>query len=78
MTERVFAERIGEWIKASREKAGMSQKELAVAIGVSDAAISGWENRRSKISAYHDRKLRRLFARLEAAGCDTDAKEAVR
>lgn len=32
-----------EKIKAFREKAGMSQRDLAYAIGVSQAAIAQWE-----------------------------------
>ncbi len=35
---------IGDKIKALRDKKGISQQDLAKAIGVSDQAISAWEN----------------------------------
>lgn len=35
---------MGERIRAARERAGLTQKELAAAIGVNHSAISFWEN----------------------------------
>lgn len=38
---------MGEKIRQAREKAGLSQHELAQALGVSHAAISFWESGRT-------------------------------
>lgn len=38
---------MGEKIRQARERAGMSQRELALAIGVDPSAISLWETGRN-------------------------------
>lgn len=35
---------MGERIRAARERAGLTQKQLAIAVGVDPSAVSYWEN----------------------------------
>lgn len=39
---------IGERIRAARERAGLTQHQLAEACGVSDTAVTLWENRKNR------------------------------
>lgn len=39
---------IGDRIRAARERAGLTQKQLAEAVGVSDVAVTLWENRKNR------------------------------
>jgi transcriptional regulator with XRE-family HTH domain len=39
---------LGAWLKALRERAGLSQQELADRIGVDQASVSRWENGRGE------------------------------
>jgi transcriptional regulator with XRE-family HTH domain len=39
---------VGDRIKSAREKAGLTQHQLAEAVGVSDTAVVLWENRKNR------------------------------
>jgi DNA-binding transcriptional regulator YiaG len=47
-------------LQAWRVKKGMSQRDLAEAVGVSNMTISHWENRINRPSDFHLEKLREL------------------
>ena len=53
MTDETLRERITRL----REEAGMSKRELAKRVGVSDVAVSYWENGESK-TIYHDNLMK--------------------
>lgn len=53
--------RFGNTIYELRRKAGLSQSELARALGVTDKAVSKWENGRAKPATKTLRKLSALF-----------------
>ena len=53
-----------EKIRLFREKAGMSQRELATAIGVSQAAVAQWETGAAQPTLDNLRKA------AEALGCN--------
>ena len=69
MTDKAFTKRFGEWLRMRRVALvpAVSQAELGAAIGVSDSAISGWENGRSLPNALLERKLKRFLDGREAA-----------
>ena len=52
-------------IKEARMKAGLSQRELAEAMGVTRSAVSGWE----RTSAPCTKRIRRL---ADVLGCTVD------
>lgn len=56
---------LGERIAAAREMAGLSQSELAKAVGVTRAAVGQWEMDKIK-----DLKLANLFAVSRVTGAD--------
>lgn len=51
----------GNYMCSLRRKYGLSQKELAASLGVSDKAVSKWENGRSKPSSKIVLELTTLF-----------------
>jgi transcriptional regulator with XRE-family HTH domain len=51
----------GEELKILREKAGLTQIELAEKIGTFHPVISGWENGKHKISRAYLRILKSFF-----------------
>ena len=53
--------RFGNYIFALREQAGLSQTELADKLGVTDKAVSKWENGKSKPTTNTIRKLSAIF-----------------
>jgi len=53
--------RFGNYIFELRRKAGLSQSELAERLGVTDKAVSKWENGKSKPTTNTIRKLSALF-----------------
>lgn len=57
----------GNYLCGLRVGSGLSQKELAARLGVSDKAVSKWENGRSKPSSQTLLRLAKLF------GISTDA-----
>lgn len=48
---------IGARIREARNARGMTQDDLAAAVGVSDKAISSWETARSLPAAYYLRDI---------------------
>ena len=50
-----------EKIKFFREKAGMSQRELAVAVGISQAAVAQWETGAAQPALDNLRKVAGIF-----------------
>ncbi len=48
-------------IKAARLRAGMTQLELAVAVGATPASVSRWENGHAKPSLKKERAMTNLF-----------------
>lgn len=50
----------GKEIRELREKLGMRQIDLAVALDCATATISGWENGKYKIRPVYENALRRL------------------
>ena len=61
MTEAVFTAELARWVREQRAALGMTQEELADAIGVSDASISNWESGSRRMSAYAHACLRAHF-----------------
>lgn len=55
---------IGDRIKAARERAGLTQKQLAEAIGVSDTAVTLWENKKNR-RGINDEHLQKVAETLE-------------
>ena len=53
--------RFGNYVFMLRQKAGLSQTELAEKLGVTDKAVSKWENGRAKPTTNSIRKLSTLF-----------------
>lgn len=53
--------RFGNYIYELRKRNGMSQSKLAEAVGVTNKAVSKWENGKSKPSINVIRKLSALF-----------------
>ena len=53
--------RFGNYIYELRKRAGLSQFELAAAVGVTNKAVSKWEVGKSKPSVESIRKLAALF-----------------
>ncbi len=62
----------GSTIKAAREEAGMTQKELAEAVGVSPGSVAGWETGRYSPRADRQGKLREVLD-LD----DADSEDAI-
>jgi DNA-binding transcriptional regulator YiaG len=58
----------GQWVKDQREKLGISQAELARALGYTRANISKWESRRERSipRTQYERVLNYLLSRQEA------------
>jgi transcriptional regulator with XRE-family HTH domain len=52
---------IGEWMRANRDKAGLSQQEIGERIGVSQSQISTWENGSSEPSEKAIQSLSSIF-----------------
>lgn len=51
----------GEELKALREKAGLTQKELADKLGTKRERVSDWENNKRKMSGAYLRILKNSF-----------------
>lgn len=52
---------MGEKIREFRERKGMSQKELAEALGLNQSAIALWETGRTEPTAFNIRRLADLL-----------------
>ena len=52
---------MGAKIREYREKQGLSQKELAEALGIDQSAVSNWERGISEPTAFNIRRLADLF-----------------
>jgi len=52
---------LGDRIRELRTKKGMTQKELADILGVTDAAIGMWENARREPDVEHIKKMATIF-----------------
>ena len=61
MSQDQYAIAVGVWIKEQRAELGVTQPELAEAMGVSQASISGWENGTTSLSSWSHTKLRNFF-----------------
>lgn len=48
-----FVSNFSAWLRSSRSRHGMTQKELSILIGVRRASISDWENGKSLPSLYY-------------------------
>ena len=59
--EREYYRSLGERIRAAREHAGLTQRELGVRIGVSHVSIHRWETAGHRPSAFTIRRLGRIF-----------------
>jgi len=59
---------IGDTLKRMREAAGLTQKELADAIGASQGSVSKWEAGTSMPDGYHLVKLQSVFASKSVGG----------
>lgn len=68
---------IGDQIRAARERHGMTQKQLADAVGVAEGTVTLWENRKNNrpISAQHLHKVAEILGAPELAGEPATAKE---
>jgi ribosome-binding protein aMBF1 (putative translation factor) len=69
---------VGEWIRKERKARGISQAELAAAIGVSQNSISFWERGVAAISAMAHDQLRHFFDRNPVPGDPAPAEAEVR
>jgi len=58
------ASTFGECIRKARSEKGLTQKEVAEAIGVNEMTIVSWERRVTPATRLHDR-VERLFEMLE-------------
>ncbi|HHX75644.1 MAG TPA: helix-turn-helix transcriptional regulator [Limnochordia bacterium] len=52
---------LGARIRELRNKKGMTQKDLASLLGVTDAAIGMWENGRREPNAEHIKRMANIF-----------------
>jgi DNA-binding XRE family transcriptional regulator len=79
MTQSAYTLKIAEWIAEQRNELSISQAELAIAIGVSQASIVNWERGASTLSAYSYAKLKAYFKQQRSArGLDAKAEAAAR
>jgi transcriptional regulator with XRE-family HTH domain len=62
VSESAWRETVGKAIRRQRLAFGMTQGDLAHAIGASGASISCWESGNSTLSAYWHAKLKTFFA----------------
>jgi len=73
---------MGKRIEKARKKAGLSQEELAEALGVTPPAISHWENGRHEIRPSNRKKLAKTLGVSEmyllTGVDDTDVDENIR
>jgi transcriptional regulator with XRE-family HTH domain len=53
--------RFGQLLRESRFKAGMTQSDLALRLGVQQQAVNRWENDRDRPRPEHVRVIARLF-----------------
>ena len=58
-----FMQRVGEWIREERKALGITQGEVAKAIGVSDSTVSSWECGEAMMSAAAHVWLQNYFKR---------------
>ena len=56
---------IPEQLKAYRRVYGLSQRQLADALGVDDSTVRTWETGRNRPSRENCRRLEKLLGRLE-------------
>lgn len=68
LTPEQYEQLYREKIKIGRLQLNLTQQELATKIGVSTAAVSGWESGQRFPSARMRRKIDRLFQQLDEAG----------
>lgn len=52
---------MGEKIRALREAKGISQRELAEALGVDQSAVSNWERGKAEPTAFNIRRIADLL-----------------
>ena len=67
MTDKAYAKTFGAGLRDRRKALGISQAELAAAIGVTGATISNWESGRTSLRAFDEKRLRRYFKWAKAA-----------
>lgn len=61
LPQRRYYQRIGQRIRNARKRRGMSQRQLATWLGVSDVAIHYWESAQHEIRAWTLHRLERLL-----------------
>lgn len=61
LNRELFRKTLADWLLRNRLALGLSQLEVADAIGASDASLSKWERGLHDISAYFERRLRSYF-----------------
>jgi transcriptional regulator with XRE-family HTH domain len=67
---------IDKWIVAARDAKGLTQGQLADALGVTRGNVSGWENRRHEPSLSQIRKIGTLCG-VDATALLTDADQGI-
>jgi len=61
MTRNAYSQGVAEWIREQRKTLGISQEELAEAVGVSQSSITNWEAARGMISSHSHALLKAYF-----------------
>ncbi len=64
-TETGNARELGQKLKDTRHQLGLSQAQLAVILGVSDAALSRWEHGNRNPWARHSQQLLRWLQQVD-------------
>ena len=55
--------KIGKFIASQRKEHGLTQSQLAEKLGITDKAVSKWENGKTKPGAQIIRKLAELYSK---------------
>ena len=61
MTEQIYQQNFGEWMREQRDELGVKQSDLAARLGVSDRSVQNWERGLARMSAYTERRIRAVF-----------------
>ena len=66
MTEAVFTESLASWMQRQRRVHGVTQRALAISMGVKRSTVGAWELGTRNVSAFQYLQLKQFFAKCEA------------
>lgn len=66
MTAAAYLNELGRWIRSERKRLDVKQHEIAVALRVSDSAVSSWERGESEMGVTDYRLLQQFFRQRDA------------